>query len=67
MSDTSTIFSIEMGKAIVNITKASGQKAPFNKGKLKQSLLRAGATNNKADEVVAEIMDMLVEGMSTKK
>ncbi len=67
MSYTSTIFSIEMGKAIVNITKASGQKAPFNKGKLKQSLLRAGATSNKADEVVAEIMDMLVEGMSTKK
>lgn len=29
----------------INITKASGNKAPFNKGKLKQSLLRSGATN----------------------
>lgn len=56
-----------MDKGNINITKASGQKAPFNKGKLKQSLLRAGASDAKADEVVAEVMDMLVEGMSTKK
>jgi len=56
-----------MHNEAINITKASGQKVPFNKGKLKQSLLRAGATSTRADEVVGEVMDMLVEGMSTKK
>jgi hypothetical protein len=51
----------------INITKASGLKVPFNKGKLKQSLLRSGANSEQADEVVTEIMEMLVEGMSTRK
>ncbi|HLO55128.1 MAG TPA: restriction endonuclease [Saprospiraceae bacterium] len=51
----------------INITKASGIKAPFNKGKLKQSLFRSGANSEQADEVVTEIMEMLVEGMSTRK
>ncbi|MGJ1446995.1 restriction endonuclease [Sphingobacterium spiritivorum] len=51
----------------INITKASGHKAPFNKGKLKQSLLRSGANSELADEIVSEVMEMLVEGMSTRK
>ncbi len=51
----------------INITKASGVKAPFNKGKLKQSMLRSGATTEHADEIVSEVMEMLVEGMSTRK
>lgn len=51
----------------INITKASGNKAPFNKGKLKQSLLRSGATNEQADEITNEVIEMLVEGMSTRK
>jgi len=51
----------------INITKASGQKAPFNRGKLKQSLLRSGASAEQADEILSEVMDMLVEGMSTRK
>ena len=51
----------------INITKASGLKAPFNKGKLKQSLLRSGANSEQADEVVFEMLEMLVEGMSTRK
>lgn len=51
----------------INITKASGLKVPFNKGKLKQSLLRSGANSEQADEVIAEILEMLVEGMSTRK
>jgi len=54
-------------KENILITKASGLKAPFNKGKLKQSLLRSGASSEKADEVVEEVMTILVEGMSTKK
>lgn len=51
----------------INITKASGLKVPFNKGKLKQSLLRSGANSEQADEIVSEVMEMLVEGMSTRK
>lgn len=51
----------------VNITKASGHKVPFNKGKLKQSLLHSGANSELADEIVSEVMEMLVEGMSTRK
>lgn len=51
----------------INITKASGLKVPFNKGKLKQSLLRAGANSEHADEIVSEVMETLVEGMSTRK
>lgn len=51
----------------INIIKASGEKAPFNKGKLKQSLLRSGATNEQADEITHEVIEMLVEGMSTRK
>lgn len=51
----------------INITKASGLKAPFNKGKLKQSLLRSDATDEQADEITNEVIEMLVEGMSTRK
>lgn len=51
----------------INITKASGLKAPFNKGKLKQSMLRAGANDKQADEIVNEVLEMLVEGMTTRK
>lgn len=51
----------------INITKASGVKVPFNKGKLKQSLLRSGASSEQAEEVVNEVMEMMVEDMSTRK
>jgi transcriptional regulator NrdR family protein len=36
----------------VIITKASGEKEPFTKNKLRQSLLRAGATEALADQIV---------------
>lgn len=51
----------------INITKASGEKVPFNKDKLKQSLLRAGANVQKADEIASEVMKTLEEGISTRK
>lgn len=51
----------------INITKASGQVVPFNRGKLKQSLLRSGANIELADEVVGEVMERIVEGMSTRQ
>lgn len=49
------------------ITKSSGQKVPFNVGKLKNSLQRAGASNFQAEEIISEVIAMLVEGMSTSK
>ena len=36
------------------ITKSTGLQEPFNKGKLKQSLLRSGANAEQADEIDAE-------------
>jgi hypothetical protein len=51
----------------IQITKASGEKAPFEKGKLKNSLLRAGASSKQADVVVDKVINLLEEGMSTKK
>lgn len=48
------------------ITKASGEKEPFEKGKLRQSLLRAGASETLANEIVQEIEKSITEGMSTK-
>ncbi len=51
----------------INITKASGQIVPFNRGKLKQSLLHSGASIEQVDEVVSEVMSTLEEGMSTRK
>lgn len=51
----------------INVTKASGMKMSFNKGKLKQSMLRAGANVEQANEIVSEVMEMLVEGMTTRK
>lgn len=50
----------------INIIKASGMKVPFNRGKLKQSLLHSGASNDQADTVVGEVLGMLVDGMSTR-
>ena len=49
------------------ITKASGEKEPFVKIKLHQSLLRAGAPEALADQIVLEIEKNLTEGMSTKR
>lgn len=49
------------------ITKASGQKEPFEKNKLRQSLLRAGAPEALADQIVQEIAGSLTEGLSTKR
>lgn len=55
-----------MDKENIHITKASGLKIPFNRGKLRQSLLRSGANTQQADEIVNEVIEMLFEGMSTR-
>jgi hypothetical protein len=48
------------------ITKASGKKEPFEKIKLYQSLLRAGASETLANQIVQTIEMDLTEEMSTK-
>lgn len=54
-----------MGSDVI-ITKASGEKEPFEERKLHQSLLKAGASTATADQIVKEIQKGLVEGASTK-
>jgi len=51
----------------INIIKASGEKAPFNKEMLKQSKMRSVATNKQADKICNEVIDMFVEGGFTRK
>ena len=48
------------------ITKASGKKEPFEKSKLYQSLMRAGASATLANKIVQTIELDLTVGMSTK-
>ncbi len=56
----------QKGEHII-ITKASGKKVPFNAGKLKKSLIRAGASDLEADQILQEVTELLVQGMSTSK
>ncbi len=49
------------------ITKASGESEPFLVDKLKHSLKRAGANDEKIERIVNEINGKLYEGMSTRK
>lgn len=49
------------------ITKASGDIVPFQKEKLRLSLLKAGADTNVAESIVEEVESHLFEGISTRK
>jgi hypothetical protein len=51
----------------VLITKATGELAPFNPEKLMQSLKRAGAPDETARNITAEVSSKIYAGMSTKK
>ncbi len=51
----------------ITITKYSGETAPFDADKLKQSLQRSGAGEGVIDEVVTQIEGILYEGISTKE
>jgi Holliday junction resolvase-like predicted endonuclease len=56
----------DMSKAPM-IKKASGEKEAFNPDKLKNSLKRAGTSDDLADEILDDIMPQLSEGMTTKE
>ena len=51
---------------MVNVTKVSGEKAPFVPGKLLASLKRAGANDGLAQDILKEVEALLYEGISTK-
>ena len=51
---------------MVNVTKISGEKAPFVPGKLLVSLKRAGANDSLAQDILKEVEALLYEGISTK-
>lgn len=51
----------------INITKASGKTAPFSEERLRNSLLRVGATADQIDSILQEVSKSLYEGITTKK
>jgi len=51
----------------INITKASGEKAPFQIEKVIRSLERAGADKLLVEEIVQDIEKVVYDGMTTKK
>lgn len=54
-------------KNIIDITKASGQKVPFNVTKLRHSLHRSGANENTINDIISMVQGNLFEGITTKK
>lgn len=51
---------------IINVTKASGEKAPFKSVKLLASLKRAGASEEQSKDILKEVESRLYEGIATK-
>ncbi len=51
----------------INVTKASGEKEPYDESKLRRSLANAGADEETIDRIADSIRDMLVDGISTRK
>ena len=54
-------------KVEITVTKYSGEKAPFDMEKLRQSLQRSGAKEKVIDAVVEQVLPILYEGISTKE
>jgi len=51
----------------IYVTKASGDKEPFNKYKIIMSLVRAGASLNIAEEIADEVEKRIYNGISTRE
>ena len=49
------------------VLKASGKKEEFNPNKLKGTLLRAGASNKTANDIVKEIEGKIKDGTKTRE
>lgn len=55
------------GVSTIEITKANGERSAFDPQKLLNSLIKAGAQREEAENIVASIVPGLYEGISTKK
>jgi Holliday junction resolvase-like predicted endonuclease len=51
----------------VHVTKASGEKEPFDESKLRRSLKSAGAPDPLIEIISGKVKKMLVDGISTRK
>jgi len=51
----------------VFVTKSSGEKSIFSEEKIRKSLQRTGATNDRIDAIIKEISSKIYEGITTKK
>ncbi|OIP77090.1 MAG: hypothetical protein AUK16_02575 [Parcubacteria group bacterium CG2_30_44_11] len=51
----------------ITVTKADGSGEPFRPDKLRQSLRRAGATDNEISDIVRQTENILHEGISTQE
>ncbi len=51
----------------VYVTKASGESVEFSVSKLKDSMMRAGASQEQAETIVEQISGKLYQGIPTKK
>ena len=49
------------------ITKASGEIQQFDKSKLENSLRKSGASTENVSKIIAEILPLLTDGISTRK
>jgi hypothetical protein len=52
---------------MVTIVKASGEKAPFDPMKIRKSLNRVGADKKLIEQIIHEVSNVLVEGMTTRE
>jgi transcriptional regulator NrdR family protein len=51
---------------ILRILKSNGELEPFSPDKLRNSLRRAGASEERASEIIAEIESKMFDGVSTR-
>ncbi|NGP77509.1 ATPase [Balneolaceae bacterium YR4-1] len=51
----------------IKVTKASGEREPYDESKLRRSMANAGADQKVIDSIVASIRDQLVDGISTRR
>lgn len=53
-------------KNVIKIVKASGESEPFSEQKLRNSLKKAGASQENIDSIVQDVVSKLHDGMTTK-
>lgn len=52
--------------ATIYVTKADGDREPFDPDKLRESLRRAGVSDTQEDQVLKHVLDHVHDGMSTR-